>query len=111
MSYDEHLADRIRAALAHIPAVEEQRKMGGISFMVNGKMCVRAAPQKEMMLRCEPGRTDELLAKEGVRRFEMKGKTNMQGWLLISQEALQSQGSFDYWMSVALDYNQKLQEG
>jgi hypothetical protein len=66
--------------LEHLPDVKEQQKMGGISFMVNGKMRIRAHTDNEMMLRCEPEITDELLLKKGVRRFEMKGKNNMKVW-------------------------------
>ena len=107
MAHDEKLANRIREALGNISAVEEQQKMGGISFMVHDKMCVRVF-NDEIMLRCEPGRTDELLTKKGARRFEMKGKPMMKGWLMISAEGIKTKKDFDYWMKIALDYNKKI---
>lgn len=103
------LANKIRAKLSHMPSVVEQPKMGGISFMVNGKMCVRAAGE-EIMLRCEPGMTEELLARKGARRFVMKGKPMMKGWLVISPEGFNSKKDFDYWIKIALDYNDKIKE-
>lgn len=105
------LANRIREALAHLSDVKEKPMMGGLSFMVNGKMCVRAHRNDELMLRCKPEMTDELLLKKGARRFEMKGKSNMKGWLLISPEGTSSKEDFKYWMKVAIDYNNELNSG
>jgi hypothetical protein len=108
MAYTEALAGRIRKALSHLPDVVEQAKMGGISFMVNGKMCVRAHADGGMMLRCDPDRTEELLKKKGVSRFEMKGKTQMKGWLVITLESLAAAKEFSFWMALALEYNGKV---
>ena len=38
MAYDENLAERVRKALDSLPEVEEKKMMGGLTFMVNGKM-------------------------------------------------------------------------
>ena len=106
MTYNESLIERIRAALSKMDNVVEQQKFGGISFMVNDKMCVRAN-KDDLMVRCDPDMTAELLTKKGARRFEMKGKTQMKGWLLISPEGTSDKKDFDFWMSIALDYNKK----
>lgn len=82
--------------------------MGGVSFMVNGKMCVGAHSGNGMLLRCEPEMTEELLLKKGARRFEMKGKNNMKGWLIITPEGTGSKKDFDYWITLAIEYNTKL---
>ena len=37
---------------------------GGIAFMVNDKMCV-GVDKDNLMVRCEPEMTDELLTKKG----------------------------------------------
>jgi hypothetical protein len=107
MAYNEKLYIRIKEALANIDNVTEQQKFGGISFMINDKMCVRV-DKEDIMLRCEPERTEELLLRKGARRFEMKGKPMMKGWLLIGIEGTGSKKDFDYWMSIALDYNKKI---
>jgi hypothetical protein len=107
MAYNEKLYNRIREALASVDNVIEQQKFGGISFMINDKMCVRV-DKEDIMLRCEPEQTEELLLKRGARRFEMKGKPMMKGWLLIGPEGTNSKKDFDYWMLIALDYNKKI---
>jgi hypothetical protein len=107
MAYDEKLAKRIRDALAGLAQgkeVEEQPKMGGISFLLDGKVCVRAHSDGTLLVRCEPKRTDELLAKKGGRRFEMQGRPTMKGWLLIGPEATRSKKDLDYWVGVSLDF-------
>jgi len=42
MAYDTKLANRTREYLTEIPNLEiqEKKKFRGLSFMVNGKMCV-----------------------------------------------------------------------
>ncbi len=37
MAYNQALAERVRIALAHIPAVEEKKMFGSLAFMVNSK--------------------------------------------------------------------------
>ncbi len=39
MAYNEKLANRIRESLQHLPNIEEKEVMGGLTFMVNDKMC------------------------------------------------------------------------
>jgi hypothetical protein len=107
MTPGEILTDRIRQALTHLSSVKEQRMIGGLAFMVNGKLCVGVYSSGEMMVRCDPQMTDELLTKKGVRRGEMRGKLMTKGWLLISPEGIAGENDFDYWIGVALDFNQK----
>lgn len=106
MSQDLKLAEKIRKALSDFP-YEEVQKMGGLSFMINGKVCLRAHSNGELMVRCEPDRTDELLTKKGAVRFVMKGKPLMKGWLLISPEGLADKENLDFWVDIALDFIKK----
>lgn len=99
-TYEEAFAGRIRAALASRTDVTEQRKMGGITFLVDGKVCVRDH-RGELMARCRPELTDTLLARPGVRRFEMSGKREMKGWLVIEPDAADSE--LEFWIEIALE--------
>ena len=98
MTPGEILTDRIRQALAHLSSVKEQRMIGGLAFMVNGKLCVGVYSGGEMMVRCDPQMTDELLTKKGTRRGEMRGKLMTKGWLLINPEGIAGENDFDYWI-------------
>lgn len=99
-AYGVSFAERIRAALANRTGVTEQRKMGGTTFLVDGKVCVRDH-RGELMARCRPSLTDELLVRPGVRRFEMAGKRGMKGWLVIEPGAAESE--LEFWIQTALE--------
>jgi len=103
MPYDLKLASRVRERLCDVPQFEERKKMGGLSFMVSGTVRLRVQDD-DLVVRCEPGRTEELLGRRGVRRLTMKGKTQMKGWLLVSPDALQKKKDLDFWIGVAIEF-------
>ena len=53
MAYSEKLAQRIRENLANVKKVKEKEMMGGLTFMVNDKMCIGII-KEEMMCRIDP---------------------------------------------------------
>ena len=105
MAYDEKLADRIREALTDIPRVEEKKMFRGVTFMVNGKMCVTVSGD-EMMCRIDPEIQNEALKKKGSRIVIMKGR-QMMGWIKVSEEGFKNKKDFDYWIKLCLDFNAK----
>jgi len=106
MAYNEKTAERVRQALAGTRKLVEKKMFGGIAFMVNDKMCV-GVDKDDLMIRCEPEMSDELLAKRGVRQFDLTGKP-MKGWLLVSPGATRSKKDFDWWIQFALQSNRKV---
>lgn len=68
MAYSEFLADRIRQRLASQYDVVEKKMMGGLIFMVNGKMCVGVDFDKKEQ-------EDRLMARIGKEAYaEVKEK-------------------------------------
>ena len=63
MAYNQKLVLRIRECLAEIPNIEEKEMMGGLTFMVNDKMCVGII-KDEMMCRIDPNFMIWLLPKK-----------------------------------------------
>ena len=106
MPYSEKLAERIRQSFSGVRKVQEKKMFGGIAFMVNGKMCV-GVDKEDLMVRCAPEMTDELLAKKGVRIFNLTGKP-MKGWLLVGPEGTSSKKDFERWIDIALEANKKV---
>ena len=53
MAYNEKLANRIRERLGEVRKVKEKEMMGGLTFMVNDKMCVGII-KDEIMCRIDP---------------------------------------------------------
>jgi TfoX/Sxy family transcriptional regulator of competence genes len=105
MAYNEKIADRIRTALSGTKKLVEKKMFGGIAFMANEKMCL-GVDKDDIMLRCEPEMTDELLSKKGVRPFDLTGKP-MKGWLLVSADATSNKKDFDFWVKTAVEANKK----
>ena len=105
MAYNEKLADRIREALQHLPKVEEKKMFRGVTFMVDGKMCVSVSGD-EMMCRFDPALQEMAAEKNGFRAMIMKGR-EYKGYGYISEEGIKSKKDFDYWVGLCLDFNKR----
>lgn len=106
MAYDEKLADKIREALSGTKKVLEKKMFGGIAFMINEKMCI-GVDKEDLIIRCLPEQTDDLLEKTGARPFDLSGNRTMKGWLLVSPDGFKSKKDFSYWLNICLDSNSK----
>ncbi len=105
MAYNDKLADRIRAALAHLPDVEEKKMFRGVTFMVDGKMCVSVSGN-EIMCRFDSALQETVAEKKGFRTMIMKGR-EYKGYGYISEEGIKSKKDFDYWVNLCLEFNSR----
>ncbi len=105
MAYSEKLADRIRERLAGLSNIEEKEMMGGLTFMLNGKMCVGII-KDELMCRIDPDIYQAALEKKGCRAMDFTGRP-MKGWVIISAAGMNNKNDFDSWLALALDFNKK----
>jgi TfoX/Sxy family transcriptional regulator of competence genes len=103
MAYNEQLADRIRERLADLPKVEEKEMMGGLTFMVNDKMCIGVI-KDEMMCRINPGAHEDVVEMQGCRTMDFT-KRPMIGYVLIDETGMRTSKEFEYWINLALDFN------
>lgn len=103
MAYDEILVGRIREAFSHLTNVEEKKMMGGLAFMVNGKMCVGII-KDELMCRINPDEYENALEKNGCREMDFTGRS-MKGFVMVSQAVITKKKDFDYWIDLSLKYN------
>jgi len=103
MAYDEALAARIRDQLFDLaPQAAEHKMFGGLAFLVGGNMAVAASGQGGLMLRCDPARTDELLADPAAEPMVMRGRA-MDGWLRVDDSRL-DEAAFAHWVEVGVRY-------
>lgn len=105
MAYNKLLTEKVRTALAHLPNVEEKRMFRGVVFMVNGKMCISAG-DNELMFRIDPALHDEAIQRKGARTVVMKGR-DYRGYVYVSAEGIRTKKDFNYWTTLALEFNQK----
>ena len=103
MAYSENLADRIRERLVDHPQVEEKEMMGGLTFMVNHKMCVGII-KDELMCRIDPELHDAVVEKHGCRTMDLT-KRPMKGYVLIEEVGMRTPEEFEYWINLALEFN------
>ncbi len=107
MAYDEDLAERIRDRVAGEDGLTEQRMFGGLAFLVNGNMAVSASSQGGLLLRVDPGRTDELIQAPHTGRFVMRGR-EMDGWLRVDPAAVATDPDLAHWVDIGITYARTL---
>lgn len=107
MAYDERLAARIRDVIRGEPGLTEKRMFGGLAFLVGGNMAVSASGQRGLLLRVDPERTEELVDGQRVRRFAMRGR-EMDGWLRVDPEAVETDEELIRWVEHGLGYARSL---
>ena len=97
------LVDRVRAALARVPRVAERKMFGGITFMVNRKMCISVGHGR-LMCRIDPELHDAAKARKGVRTVTMKGRA-YRGFVHVREDAVTSKRALEYWVKLCLAFN------
>lgn len=105
MAYNEKLANRIRKRLSEVPKVKEKEMMGGLTFMVNDKMCIGII-KDEMMCRIDPELQEAALEKKGCRIMDFTGRP-MKGYVMVAEDGMKSKKDFDFWIALCLDFNKK----
>jgi TfoX/Sxy family transcriptional regulator of competence genes len=104
MAYNQILANRIREQLQELECVEEKEMMGGLSFMLNDKMCVGVI-KDEMMCRIDPAKYEEALEKTGCREMDFTGKS-MKGWVMVDDSGMKNATDLKRWIDLAVEFNQ-----
>jgi len=105
MAYNEKLTNRLREALADVSNVEEKKMFSGITFMVNGKMCISAGDDR-IMCRIDPAVHEEAIKKKGCRTVMMKGR-EYKGYVYVNEESIKTKKDLDYWIDLSLDFNKR----
>ena len=104
MGYNDFLADRIRFLLKEkLVPFKEKEMMGGVTFMVDEKMCVGIV-KENLMVRIDPDIYEDLLGKKGCREMDFT-KRPMKGFVFVDPEGYDMDTDLEYWIDLALEYN------
>ena len=103
--YNEELASKVRKAFAHLPRVEEKKMMGGVTFMVNGKMCVGVL-KNDLMVRVGPEAYETALQKKGCKEMNFTGRP-MNGFVFVGLKGTKQANDFKQWIRLGLAFNKK----
>jgi hypothetical protein len=107
VAYDEKLADRIRDLLAEEPDLVEKKMFGGLAFLIGGNMAVAASGQGGLMVRVDPAKGEELVAKTNARPMEMRGRS-MSGWLRLDSDDVHLKRQLSRWVTMGASYAKSL---
>lgn len=106
MAYNELLADKLRQALQERNVLyEEKGMMGGLTFMVDDKMCLGIV-KEDLMARIGPHVFDEFLQKPGARVMDFT-KRPMKGYAFINAEGWDNDEELASWVDQCLVYNKE----
>jgi TfoX N-terminal domain len=107
MAYSTELANRIREFLLMKPnlKIEEKKMFRGLTFMVNGKMCMSVS-NDNLMCRFDPNLQDELIQRTGFQPMIMKGR-EYKGYCYVSNDGYKTKKDFEYCLNLCLNFNDK----
>jgi TfoX/Sxy family transcriptional regulator of competence genes len=103
MAYSEILAERVSLALGKTPKIEVKKMMGGLTFMVDGKMCVGIVGE-DLMVRLDPEAKASALKKKGCREMEFTGRP-MKGFVFVGPAGTKGDKDLQGWIALGLDFN------
>ncbi|MEQ8808473.1 MAG: TfoX/Sxy family protein [Imperialibacter sp.] len=104
MAFDEHLAERISRSLkSHKVLFEEKKMMGGLCYLVDGKMTVGIV-KNQLMARIDPDIYQEALQRKGAKEMDFTGRP-MKGYVFVSPEGIDLDDDLDYWVGLAVEFN------
>jgi len=106
MAYNELLADKLRQALKDRKVnYSEKNMMGGLTFMVDNKMCLGIV-MDDLMARIGPHVFDQFLTRPGARIMDFT-KRPMKGYAFVSAEGWDDEGQFSSWIDQCLIFNKE----
>jgi hypothetical protein len=112
---DDDLAARVRDALAAEPSIREKAEppvrekamFGWRCFMVDDRITVGANARGDLLVRCDPARTDELLSRPSASGAAMKDKPMGPGWIAVGADGLTGDDDLTFWLGVALEHRRR----
>ena len=103
--YSLELVNRVREKLKSFENIKEIKMMGGITFMLNSKMCI-AIIKEGLMCRIDPQLINELKEKTSFLTTDL-AKRRAKGFILIEETEIHSKDELNYWIDLAVTYNPK----
>lgn len=79
--------------------------MGGLTFMVDDKMCVGIV-KENLMARIDPEFYEEAMTIDGCGPMDFTNRP-MKGFVFISPEGVDMEEDLEFWVDKALEYNPK----
>jgi TfoX/Sxy family transcriptional regulator of competence genes len=101
MAYDHKTAARVRRLLRGRPDIAEKEMMGGLSFLVNGRIACSVSGRSGMLVRVDADTMDRLLKEQDVHPAAMGART-MRGFVRLNPEAYRTDAALRKWLQRGL---------
>lgn len=99
------MGDRLRPLL---PAGLVEKKMfGGLGFMLHGNMAIGTTAQGELLVRIDPTKQAEALARPGAYQMHM-GTRPMTGFVAVAASGTPDDAALGRWIAYALAFTETL---
>ena len=95
------MGDRLRPLVPK--GLVEKKMFGGLGFMLNGNMLIGTTAKGALLVRVDPEKMDEALAREGAYAMHMGPKV-MTGFIAVDPDALPDAASIKAWIAYANKY-------
>lgn len=102
MHSDPKLVARLERLLGERPGIVPRTLFGGVSFMLNGNMCV-GVHKKELIARVGEEQAAALCRRTHVRPMDLTGKP-MKGWVTIAAAGLVRTADLERYVGAALRF-------
>jgi TfoX/Sxy family transcriptional regulator of competence genes len=98
------MAARLRPVLASKRLELMEKKMfGGIGFMHRGNMLVGTTAKGALLVRIDPAKADEALARPGAFQMHM-GPRPMTGFIGVDEEGIPDEAALNGWIDYATKF-------
>jgi TfoX/Sxy family transcriptional regulator of competence genes len=102
MSWDEETAERVRRILSKRRRIVEKKMIGGLSFMVSGKLCC-GVNRMGLLVRVGPEVRKRMLEQPHVRQMELAGRT-VSSFVRVDPEAYRTDAALAKWIQIGVRY-------
>jgi TfoX/Sxy family transcriptional regulator of competence genes len=108
MVYDKNLANRIRKVIQTYRDVTEKEMFGGISFLINRKMCCGVI-KENLLLRLGPRDYEILVKKPNFRPMDFTGRP-LRGFIFVNQKGCETSAQLAKLVKLSADYVMSIKE-
>ena len=102
MGYNEKLANRIRALLGKRKGFTEKKMFGGVTFLLNGRMCC-GVHKDDLIVRVGAEKYKGALGLSHTRPMDFTGRPTT-GFIFVDPEGWSNDTVLRKWLGMGVDY-------
>lgn len=80
---------------------------GGLGFLIGGNMAIAASGQGGVLVRVDPGQSDQLVENSAAEFMVMRGQP-MAGWLRVASADVGTKRQLEKWVKLGTAYARSL---